>query len=103
MPSFLPSLSRIHIFGQMNLRLEGDLIGNRALPLFAFTTFSPVQAPVVIDKIGQVDARVVCMHPSDPIEVLKLIKLGATEDNLETSVGGSISVVGSANYWGYGQ
>jgi hypothetical protein len=70
---------------------------------FAFTTFSLFRAPVVIDKIGQVDARVVGLHPADPTELLKLVKLGAAATDPETSVGGLISVVGSADFWGCGR
>lgn len=72
-------------------------------PCFAFTTFSLHRAPVVIDKIGQVDTRIVGLHPADPTELLKLVKLGPAATDPETSVGGSISVVGSADFWGCGR
>ena len=49
------------------------------------------------------DARIVGVHPIDPTELLKLIKLGSGPTDPETSVGGSISVVGSADYWGCGR
>jgi hypothetical protein len=70
-------------------------------PLTRFTVFSLHRAPVVIDKIGQIDTRVVGVHPGDPSELLKLVKLNVTGP--ETSVGGSISVVGSADFYGCGR
>ena len=72
-------------------------------PIFASTTFSLHRAPVVIDKIGEVDTRVVGPHPDDPSELLKLVKLGAAPGDPETSVGGHISVVGSADFYGCGR
>ncbi|MGH8065122.1 MAG: hypothetical protein ACRERE_07735 [Candidatus Entotheonellia bacterium] len=72
-------------------------------PVSAFTTFSLQQSPVVIDKIGQVDARVMGLHPVDPTELLKLVKLGTAATDPQTAVGGSISVVGSADFWGCGR
>ena len=72
-------------------------------PIVDLTTFSLKNSPVVIDKIGQVDARVEGVHPTDPTELLKLIKLGSAPADPETSVGGAISVVGSADYWGCGR
>jgi hypothetical protein len=72
-------------------------------PIFALTTYSLHRSPVVIDKIGQVDARVVGLHPVDPTELLKLVKAGAAPADPATSVGGSISVVGSADFWGCGR
>jgi hypothetical protein len=82
------------------VRLTVNAVGG---PCIAFTTFSLHRSPVVIDKIGQVDARIVGVHPADPTELLKLVKLGAAATDPETSIGGSISVVGSADFWGCGR
>jgi hypothetical protein len=71
--------------------------------LQALTKFSLLRAPVVIDKIGQVDTRFVGLNPGCFLEPLKLVKLGASPTDPETSVGGSISIVGSADFWGCGQ
>jgi hypothetical protein len=85
---------------EYEVRLTVNAVGG---PCIAFTTFSLHRSPVVIDKIGQVDARIVGVHPADPTELLKLVKLGAAATDPETSIGGSISVVGSADFWGCGR
>jgi hypothetical protein len=64
--------------------------------------------PVWIDKVGQVQARVMGPHPGDPTEVLKLVKVNPDPPSPappgpEASVGGAISVVGSADFYGCGR
>ena len=61
-----------------------------------------------IEKIGEVHARVVGPHPGDPTEALKKLKIDPDpappeEPGPEISVGGSISVVGGADYYGCGR
>jgi hypothetical protein len=70
-------------------------------PVIASTTFSLFRSPAVIDEIGEVSAHVAGPHPADPTEPLKLIKI--SDPGPETSVGGRISVVGSADFWGCGR
>lgn len=55
---------------------------------------------VRISKIGNVPARVVGAHPVDSTEPLKLIKVNALPTTPEASLGGSISVEGSADVKG---
>jgi hypothetical protein len=72
-------------------------------PIYASTTFSMHRSPVVIDEIGAVPARDVGTHPDDATELLKLIKEDGDAADPETSVGGSISVGGSADFYGCGR
>jgi hypothetical protein len=72
-------------------------------PKTCTSTFEWLRAPVVIDEIGEVTAYVEGPHPDDPSELLKLVKLSPTPADPETSVGGSISVDGSADLWGCGR
>jgi len=85
---------------EYEVRLTTNGVGG---PLFASTTFSLQRSPVVIDEVGEVETRVVGPHPSDPTELLKLVKLGAAADDPETSVGGLISIIGSADFYGCGR
>ncbi|MEX2262501.1 MAG: hypothetical protein WD696_11155 [Bryobacteraceae bacterium] len=85
---------------EYDVRLTVNGLGG---PLFAFTTFSLHRSPVVIDLVGQVPARVVGLHPIDPTELLKFVKADAAADAPSTSLGGSIHVVGSADFWGCGR
>ena len=83
---------------QVRLRVDGT-----GGPVFAQTTFSLHRAPVVIDEIGAVATYVEGPHPDDATELLKLVKSGGDPTDPETSVGGRISVVGSADFYGCGQ
>ncbi|HNS52042.1 MAG TPA: hypothetical protein PKO09_12775 [Anaerolineae bacterium] len=71
-------------------------------PIYAYTHFSLSRSPVVIDQIGAIPTLVMGVHPDDVSELLKLVKLGGVADP-ETSVGGSISIVGSADFYGCGR
>jgi hypothetical protein len=72
-------------------------------PKTCTSTFEWLRAPVVIDEIGEVPTYVEGPHPDDPSELLKLVKLSPTPADPEASVGGSISVDGSADFWGCGR
>jgi hypothetical protein len=88
---------------EYEVRLRVDGAGG---PVFAQTTFSLHRAPVVIDEIGAVETYVEGPHPDDPWETLKLVKQGgmlADPGDPEASVGGKISVTGSADFYGCGR
>lgn len=72
-------------------------------PIYAYTSFSLVRSPVVISEVGHVETSVEGAHPADPTELLKLVKLDGDTSNPEISVGGNISVVGSADFYGCGR
>ena len=56
-----------------------------------------------IEKIAAVPARIMGPHPSDPSEVLKLIKATPNPADPDASVAESISVEGGADYTGCGR
>lgn len=70
-------------------------------PLSDTATFALHRSPVVIDAIGDVDVRDIGTHPADPTELLKVVQDVASGP--ETSIGGRISVEGSADFYGCGQ
>ena len=83
--------------GDYEVHLRVDGAGG---PIDVFTTFSLHFGAVVIDFIGMVPAREVGSHPADPSEQLKLIRASSTLTDPDSSVGGSISVWGSADFHG---
>ena len=58
---------------------------------------------VYIEKIAAVPAQMMGPHPTDPSEVLKLIKTTANPADPDASVAESISVEGGADYTGCGR
>ena len=66
-------------------------------------TFDIQRRVVYIDQIGTVIAQVVGTHPVDTTEPLKLVKVNDLPATPEASVGGTISVEGSADVYGCGR
>ncbi len=80
---------------QVHLRVDGA-----GGPIDVFTTFSLHFGAIVIDRIGEVQAREVGPHPADASEQLKLIRASTVATDPDSSVGGAISVWGSADFHG---
>jgi hypothetical protein len=77
-------------------------------PKICKSNFEILYKIAYIEKIGEVPARVEGPHPDDPTEALKKLKIDPDpappeKPGPETSVGGSISVVGGADYYGCGR
>ncbi|MBC8031875.1 MAG: hypothetical protein H7Z16_17465 [Pyrinomonadaceae bacterium] len=65
--------------------------------------FTILLKSVSITSIGAVTAQIIGLHPDDPTEILKQVKASPDPANPEASVGGSISVGGTADYYGCGR
>lgn len=75
-------------------------------PCIRENPFDILRKTVSITAIGGVPAQVTEPHPDDPTEPLKLVKASpgpVAPDSPEASVGGSVSVWGTADYYGCGR